>query len=66
MSRKAAERWTLHLAAAMVVSLAVCVALLALDPRTLDNGDPVRLKPIRFSLAFSVQLFTLVWLDRLG
>lgn len=61
-----AERWTLGVAAAMATSLAVCTALLALDARTLDNGDPVWLKPIRFSLAFAVHLLTFAWLARLG
>jgi hypothetical protein len=31
-----------------------------------DNGDPVWLKPIRFSLAFAVHLLTMAWLARLG
>jgi len=64
--RVQAERWTLRLAAAFLVSLIACAVLLALDPRTLDNGDPVWLKPMRFSLAFVVHLLTLVWLARLG
>lgn len=66
MIRAPAERWTLRVAAAMLLSLAICAALLALDPRALDNGDPVWLKPIRFSLAFAVHLLTMVWLARLG
>lgn len=66
MNRAPAERWTLRVAAAMLLSLAVCAALTALDPRALDNGDPVWLKPIRFSLAFAVHLLTMVWLARLG
>jgi hypothetical protein len=66
MNRAPAERWTLRVAAAMLLSLAVCVALLALDARALDNGDPVWLKPIRFSLAFAVHLLTMAWLARLG
>ena len=66
MNRAPAERWTLRVAAALLLSLAVCMALLALDPRALDTGDPVWLKPIRFSLAFSVQLLTMAWLARLG
>ena len=66
MNRAPAERWTLRVAVAMLLSLAVCVALLALDARALDNGDPVWLKPIRFSLAFAVHLLTMVWLARLG
>ena len=66
MMQTPAERWTLRVAAAMLLSLAVCAALLALDLRTLDNGDSVWLKPIRFSLAFAVQLLTMAWLARLG
>jgi hypothetical protein len=66
MNRTPAERWTLRVAAAMVLSLAVCSALLAVDSRALDNGDPVWLKPMRFSLAFAVQLLTMAWLARLG
>jgi hypothetical protein len=66
MNRSSAERWTLRVAAAMLLSLAASTALLALDPRTLNNGDPVWLKPIRFSLAFAVHLLTMVWLARLG
>jgi hypothetical protein len=65
MNRAPAERWTLRVAAAMLLSLAVCVALLALDARALDNGDSVWLKPIRFSLAFAVHLLTMAWLARL-
>lgn len=61
-----AERWTLRFALAFLASLIACAVLLALDPRTLDNGDPVWLKPMRFSLAFVVHLLTLVWLARLG
>lgn len=66
MNQAPAERWTLRVAAALLVSLAVCAALLVLDPRALDNGDPVWLKPIRFSLAFAVHLLTMVWLAHLG
>jgi hypothetical protein len=65
MSRTPAERWTLAVAGAMALSLVICTALWALDPRVLDNGDSVWLKPIRFSLAFTVHLLTLVWLARL-
>jgi hypothetical protein len=61
-----AERWTLRIAVAMLLSLAVCAVLLAVDSRALDNGDPVWLKPIRFSLAFAVHLFTMLWLAHLG
>lgn len=66
MTRTPGERWTLRVAAAMLMSLAVCTALLALDSRTLDNGDAVWLKPIRFSLAFAVHLLTMAWLARLS
>lgn len=66
MSRTPAERWTLYTATAMALSLVVCTALWALDPRLLDNGEPVWLKPIRFSLAFGVHLLTMAWLARLG
>lgn len=66
MNRTPAERWTLRVAAAMLLSLGVCLALLVVDARALDNGDSVWLKPIRFSLAFWVHLLTMAWLARLG
>jgi hypothetical protein len=50
----------------MGLSLVGCVALWGLDPRVLDNGDSVWLKPIRFSLAFGVHLLTMAWLAHLG
>lgn len=65
MNRAPAEGWTLRVAAAMLLSLAVCSVLHGLDPRMLDNGDGVWLKPMRFSMAFAVHLFTMAWLARM-
>lgn len=59
-----AESLTLRLALALVPALATCALLWALDTRTLDNGESVWLKPMRFCLAFGVHLATMTWLGR--
>ena len=45
--------------AAMLLVLVVCLAGLALDPRTI-TGAPAWLKPAKFALSIAVYLFTLV------
>jgi hypothetical protein len=62
----AAERLALRVAAALALTLGVCAWLLATDSRTLDTGESVWLKPIRFCLAFGVHLLTMVWIGRLS
>jgi hypothetical protein len=62
----AAERLALRVAAALALALGVCAWLLATDSRTLDTGESVWLKPIRFCLAFGVHLLTMVWIGRLS
>jgi hypothetical protein len=65
MSHSPAERWTLRTACSLAIALVACSVLWLLDPRALDNGDPVWLKPMRFSLAFGVHLLTMAWIARL-
>lgn len=61
-----APRLTLLLAAALAAGLAASVLLIALDARTLDNGESVWLKPARFCLAFGVHLVTMVWIGAMA
>lgn len=42
------------------VAAVPCTVALALNDRVLDNGHNVWLKPLRFSVAFGVHLWTLV------
>jgi hypothetical protein len=52
----------LGLGLALIASALLCT----LDPRTLDSGESVWLKPIRFCLAFGVHLLTMLWIGRLS
>jgi hypothetical protein len=65
MNHMNAESWNLRVVAAFGASLPVLLAFWMLDPRILDNGDSVWLKPMRFSLAFAIHLLTLAWLSHL-
>ncbi|MFM2400384.1 MAG: hypothetical protein RL341_2541 [Pseudomonadota bacterium] len=62
----AAERLTLRMVAILALMLVVCALLLVIDSRTLDNGESVWLKPMRFCLAFGVHLLTIVWIGHLS
>lgn len=48
------------------LALIASVLFWTLDPRTLDSGESVWLKPIRFCLAFGVHLLTMLWIGRLS
>jgi hypothetical protein len=55
------HRPLLAVAVLMIGSLAVSVAGLLLDDRTV-NGEPVWLKPVKFSVSVGLYAFTLAWL----
>jgi hypothetical protein len=59
-----AEALTRRVALALAPALAACMLLWAVDARTLDTGESVWLKPMRFCLAFGVHLATVLWLGR--
>jgi hypothetical protein len=47
------------------VMAVLCAALAVLDPRLLESGENIWLKPVRFALAFAIHLLTLVWITKL-
>jgi hypothetical protein len=59
-----AEAWLIATSLSMGALAAVFVTALALDPRVLPSGAPVRWKPLRFASAFAVHAVTLCWLAR--
>ena len=66
ISYRQGERLALRVSQALGLALPVCALLAALDPRMLDSGEPVWLKPMRFCLAFGVHLLTMTWIGRLS
>lgn len=67
MVSAAPPRDAVAIAWVLVAAGAVFAVAALLDPRTLPRGEDVWAKPLRFALAFTVQVATLLWLrTRLG
>lgn len=58
----ALPRDAVTIAWALVAAGAVFATAALVDPRTLARGEDVWAKPLRFALAFAVQVATLLWL----
>jgi hypothetical protein len=63
--RNSASPMLLRVVAGLALAALACAAAVGLDPRVLDNGENVWMKPLRFCVAFGVHLLTLWWIARL-
>lgn len=49
----------------MTLAALTFITLLYFDGRTLDSGEPVWMKPLRFALAFGIHSITMIWIYKI-